>query len=145
MAFSPDGRHLAGARGGSVVVWDAATGEELRTLAGPANLVLKIQYAAAGRQVVGFTRHQATVWDAETGRTIATVAGLDGPAAVTPDGRRIVGLHGGIKWWDVQTGCEALFLVLPEDDLRRLVLSPDGRRVAASGSNYVAAWEAGPP
>ena len=98
-----------------------------------------------GRQVVGFSRRRATVWDADTGRTIATVDGLNGPAAVTPDGRRSAGLHGGIKWWDVQTGHEALFLMLPEDDLRRLVLGPDGRRVAASGSNYVALWEAGPP
>jgi WD40 repeat protein len=145
VSFSPDGRRLAGARDRSVVVWDAATGEELRTLAGPADPVLKVQFAAGGRQVVGFTHRQATVWDADNGRTIATVDGLNGPAFVTPDGRRIVGFNSGIKWWDVQLGREVLFLPMPEGRLRQLALSADGRRIAASGDDKLVLWEAGPP
>jgi WD40 repeat protein/tRNA A-37 threonylcarbamoyl transferase component Bud32 len=145
VSFSPDGRHLAGARGSSVVVWDAATGAEQRTLAGPADPVLKVQYADGGRRLVGFTRRGSTVWDSESGRTIATVDGLNGPAFITPDGRRIVGLHGGIRSWDVQLGREVLFLAQPEDDPRRLALSPDGRRVATSSGGKLILWEAGPP
>src|SRR5204863_145135 len=48
VSFSPDGKRLAGARDRSVVVWDATTGEELRTLAGPADPVLKVQFSRAG-------------------------------------------------------------------------------------------------
>ncbi len=145
VSFSPDGKRLAGARDRSVVVWDADTGEELRTLAGPADPVLKVRFAAGGRQVVGFTHRQATIWDADTGRIISTVDGLNGPAFVTPDGRRIVGINGGIKWWDVQLGREVLFLPMPAARLQQLALSADGRHVAASGANKLVLWEAGPP
>ena len=114
---------------------------------GPADPVLKVQFAAGGRQVVGFTRRQATVWDADTGRTIATVDGLSGPAFITPDGRRIVGpTSGGIKWWDVQLGREVLFLPMPDGHAScGLALSADGRRVATSSGNKLILWEAGPP
>ena len=96
-------------------------------------------------------RRQATVWDVDSGRAVATVAGLNGPAAVTPDGRRIVGLHGvgtesGIKWWDVQLGREVLFLPTPEGGLGlTLALSADGRRVAAAPGDKLILWEGGPP
>src|SRR5262249_6763203 len=109
------------------------------------DLVLKVQYAAGGRQLVGFTRRQATVWDAVTGRVIATVDGLNGPAFITPDGRRIVGLDGGIKWWDVPLGREAMFLALAEDCLPRLALSRDGRHLATAGLTRLRLWEGGPP
>jgi eukaryotic-like serine/threonine-protein kinase len=152
VAFSPDGRRLAGARDRDVVVWDAVTGTELRLLGGPTEPVLKVQFAAGARQVVGFTHRQATVWDADTGRTIATVDGLDGPAAVTPDGRRVGGVHGGtgVKWWDVHLGREVLFLPLPDGPARPsrpspLAVSADGRRVATSSGNRLFLWEAGPP
>src|SRR4029077_19788196 len=145
----------AGARDRSVVLWDAATGEELRTLAGPADPIAQVQFAVGGRQVVGFTHRQAPVWDADPGRTIATVDGVNGPAFITPDGRRIVGLHGGIKWWDVQLGRELLFLPLPDifHRPRGLARSDDGRHVAICSynpnSNGVGSklilWEAGPP
>jgi WD40 repeat protein len=145
VAFSPDGGRLAGARDKDVVVWDAATGAELRTLTGPTGPVLKVQFADGGRQVVGFTRRQATVWEADTGRTIATVDGLNGPAFITPDGRRIVGVHNGIKWWDVQLGREVLYLPLPGAPGRPLplALSADGRRVATSSDSKLLLWEAG--
>jgi hypothetical protein len=45
----------------------------------------------------------------------------------------------------VQLGREVLFLALPEDDLRRLTLSPDGRRLATAGRDRLMLWEAGPP
>jgi WD40 repeat protein len=149
VSFSPDGRRIAGGRDRSVVLWHAATGEELRTFAGPADPIAHVQFAVDGRQVVGFTHRQATVWDTDTGRTIATVDGVNGQAFVTPDGRRIVGvdggISGGIKWWDVLLGREVLFLPLPEVGKHRLALSPDGRRLAATDRNKIMLWEAGLP
>jgi WD40 repeat protein len=154
VSFSPDGTKLAGARDKDVVVWDTATGTELRALIGPTQPIVKVQFVAGGRQVVGFTQHQATVWDVDTGRIFATVDGLNGPAFVTPDGRRIVELHEGIKWWDVQLGREVLFLPFSDNSARRpaLALSADGRRVAISvndgrngATSKLILWEAGPP
>jgi WD40 repeat protein len=146
VSFSPDGRRLAGARDKNVVVWNAATGEELRTLSGLNEPVLRVRFADGGRQVVGFSHHQAAVWDAETGRTIATTDGLSGPAFVTPDGRRFVRIQGGIKWWDARLGREILVLPVPggSGPLSPLALSADGRCVATSSGNKLMLWEAGP-
>src|SRR5207244_2522423 len=100
VAFSPDGQRLAGAHDCCVKLWDVVTGKELRTFSGLTEPALKVQFAVGGRQVVGFSARQARVWDTATGRTIAAVDGLKGPALITPDGERIVGIHGGlIKWW----------------------------------------------
>ncbi|MCI0683334.1 MAG: WD40 repeat domain-containing protein [Gemmataceae bacterium] len=147
VAFSPDGQRLAGAADHSVKTWDVATGKELRTFSGPADHIIGVQFVAAGRQVIGFTRRQATVWDADTGQTIATVDGVGGPAFATPDGLRVVAIHGGlVKWWDARLGRELLSLSVPEETrLIQLALSADGRRVAAAGERKVVMWHAAAP
>jgi len=145
--FSPDGRRLAGAHDRSVKLWDVATGQELRSFSKLADPVLKVQFADKGRQIVGFTHHQATVWHADSGRIVATVEGLNGPASVTPDGLRIVGIHGKrLRWWDTRLGKELMFLTFQDknSDIGLLALSGDGQRLAAARRDKLMIWQAAP-
>jgi len=74
------------------------------------------------------------------------VDGLKGPALATSDGRRIVGLYGGlIKWWDARLGRELLFLTVPEEPQPiPLALSADGQLLAAAGQRRLFLWQATP-
>ena len=58
MAFSPDGKRLASASGGSatrwnreVKVWDAQTGQELLTLKGHTGIVNSVAFSPDGKRL----------------------------------------------------------------------------------------------
>jgi WD40 repeat protein len=77
VAFAPDGRSLAGACGGDVRVWDAATGEQKRvTQYGRAHLP-RLLYAPDGRWLLtGDWWGTARLCDAATGATRCKFGGL---------------------------------------------------------------------
>ncbi len=91
--FSPDGRYMATAGTGGIIIWDARTWKELRRVGG--------DVISGGRGHVGFSRDGRYVaaidaaghlhfWDPATGQDIHTVGdGLrpDGPVEFTHDGR----------------------------------------------------------
>ncbi len=52
MAFSPDGQRLASAgHDRTVKVWDAGTGQEIRTLTGHAGGVLSVAFSPDGQRL----------------------------------------------------------------------------------------------
>ena len=52
VAFSPDGKRLASAsRDGTVKVWDAATGQEIRTLKGHTGFVTSVAFSPDGKRL----------------------------------------------------------------------------------------------
>src|SRR5262249_42946792 len=58
VAYSPDGMHLAsGGDNGVVKIWDAATGQEVRTLQGHGDLIVGLAYSPDG------TRLASASWD----------------------------------------------------------------------------------
>jgi WD40 repeat protein len=62
-----------------VAVWDLATGERLRTLAGHQRKVTSVAVSPDGRHVVsGSGDGTVAVWDLHTGEPLARLA-LDGP------------------------------------------------------------------
>jgi WD40 repeat protein len=113
LAFSPDGKALAGATSdGQVAVWDVATGNVQRLMVGPiippvrptpgVNLpgrpawVTGLAYAPDGRSLVT-TGHERVVrvWDPDTGRERFTAPGSY--PAYSPDGTTVaVGAYGGL-------------------------------------------------
>jgi WD40 repeat protein len=81
VAFSPDGRRIAGAgkrpigplgRSGSgeVKVWDAETGRELLTLQGHTGAVRSVAFSPDGQRLVSLGGGEVRVWDAETGQQL---------------------------------------------------------------------------
>ena len=110
-AISRDGRFIASASSDQTVkIWDAATGEERRTLIGHAAAVNGCAFSPDGSSIatVGADR-TVRIWDRDTG---AERLAIDGHAHVVnrcafgPDGTWLVSVSadGTLKTWDAATG-----------------------------------------
>jgi WD40 repeat protein len=103
MAFSPNGKRLAGTNG---VVWNAETGEELFLLPGYFDYCTGIVFSPDSKRVVASSADKTVkVYDAETGRELLSVEGHGGNSngiTFSPDGHRLAagGANGTIKIYD---------------------------------------------
>jgi YD repeat-containing protein len=139
VAFSPNGQWLAAAGGefnqpGEVKVWDAATGQAIRTLKGHTKEVVSVAFSPDGQWLASASQGDGTVkvWDAATGKVIHTLtheatvhrsvqeqrdaagqvirsftqSGGVSSVAYNPDGRTLASASadGAVKVWDAATG-----------------------------------------
>ena len=57
-------------------LWDTATGKEIRTLAGHANVVMGVAFSPNGRTLASSSADRtAKLWEADGGRLIRTLRG----------------------------------------------------------------------
>jgi DNA-binding beta-propeller fold protein YncE len=132
-----------------VKVWDAATGQEIRTLTGHAGFVTSVAYSPDGRRLAsaGFVQ-TVKVWDAGTWQEILTLRGHTNSVysvAYSPDGRRLASasLDRTVQLWDTATGQEIRTLTGHMNSICSVAFSPDGQRLAsASEDGTVKLWDA---
>jgi WD40 repeat protein len=146
VAFTPDGRAVAGVEGDHVGLWDL-TGRPLgtRRLPGGGKKLLEVLPAAGRAVVVWFADGEVVVHEMpDAARPAPRSAVLRkppalAPVAVTPDGRTVLVLapDGGLKFYDVDARSDAFGKELaaeparaPAGKLTALVVSPDGGRAA---------------
>jgi WD40 repeat protein len=169
LAFSPDGKWLAGYSvpassdnrtiEGELTLWDAKTGQEIRTLQGHADWVTSAAFSLDGQHLAGAGGEpgmpgQVRVWDTRTGKEILNLQGLTGwvyNVAFSPDGHRLAGALGGtgevkgwgeVKVWDVQSGQETFTFQGHTGPVLSVAFSSDGQRLAsASADRTVKVWE----
>jgi WD40 repeat protein len=87
-ALSPDGRHVARARGHLVEVLDLASGAVVTTLKGHTSEVEGVAYAGPDILVAGSSDGRLRLWNVTSGTELAALMGLgeDDYVVVTPDG-----------------------------------------------------------
>jgi WD40 repeat protein len=110
VAFSPDGRRIAGAGkrpsdvpvlppagSGEVKVWDAETGRELLTLQGHTSEVWNVAFSPDGQRLASAGYGEVKVWDAQTGQQLLALKGWGLYLAFSRDGHWLLTSR---KLWD---------------------------------------------
>ena len=148
VAFSPDSRTLAIARGDGIQLWDAATGTFRHTLIGYGDRVDFVVFSPDGRTLASVESRRLRLWDAAAGtlRHTLDLPGSVRAVAFSPDGRTLAGAGwdwGGdtIYLWDAATGSLRHTLDLPSP-VYLVAFSPDGRTLASSSRDRtVRLWD----
>ena len=154
VAYSPDGSQLTTSSHGMARIWNAETGNPIRTLVAGLEYitVLSVAYSPDGSQLVGGgSNGDVLFWDAETGN--GPIRTLEGglyihSVAYSPDGTRIAsnGYYGSdvlirnaetgrlIRRLEGHTGFDMHFV---GSAVSSVAYSPDGAQLASNGINGV--------
>lgn len=145
VAFSPDGKLLAAGSGyNGVILWDAATGKEVRRIDPPVGDF--VAFAPDGKTLATARNWQqgeasgvVQLWDVATGKLTGQLKG-DGNLirciAFAPDGKRLAAHSqwgtaqpGAVRVWEVATGKE--LLRIPTNSAgHTIAFAPDGKLLA---------------
>jgi len=147
VAFSPDGRLMAGAGGqGSVLMMDAASGRIVEELGSGARVV-SVAFAPSGEAIAaGREDGSVEILGAADGAVMFRMLGHGGQVnsvAFSSDGSRLVsgGSDGNVIVWDARTGAPLGLLEGHDGPVWSVAFSPDGKWVASgSEDQYVKLW-----
>lgn len=146
VAFSPDGRlAVSGSKDFTAIIWDVATGTELRQLRGHQENISKVAFSPDGRSILTGSKDASLIlWDAQTGEMIRQFVGHNSRItglAFSPDGRHILSSVTTAILWDVETG-EPLHEFRMASSIKSLSISPDGvTAITASADGILALWD----
>ncbi|HUH67280.1 MAG TPA: caspase family protein [Syntrophales bacterium] len=169
--LSPDGNHALSTGGGGrksdreqrgvINLWDATTGELVKTFAGTGGskdlgaAVLSMAFSLDGKYALsGGTDGSVRLWDISSGVELRTIYGHTGfvgakAVAFSPDRRSFLSVGGSdglAKLWDIASGREIRSFRVSDDrfvEIKRLggiisgwvAFSPDGKRIIYMGSD----------
>jgi WD40 repeat protein len=167
VAFSPDGKTAVSggfsgdsvssvADPGQLILWDLATGQEIRRFEGHSSGVVAATFAPDGQAILassGFftnvdNEKNLILWDVATGAKIwdfAHTGSIDNYAlAVSPDGSRaLTGTAGNeVILWDLSSGQQLQSFEGHSTLVTSIAYTPDGRRALSGDANgLVILWD----
>ena len=151
VAITPDSRYgVSGSEDNTLILWDLATGQAIRTFHGEDRTILAVAITPDGQRVLSASEGGTlTVWDLAAGTVVSTIRVNTlmpvTAVAVLPDGTQVIsgGQEGKLKLWDLATGR----LVREMDAggfasiITALAVLPGGTQVVASSVWAVALWD----
>jgi WD40 repeat protein len=154
VAVSPDGERIASSsQDGIIKIWDAKTGQELRSVPAHDNQVRSIAFSPDGHWLAsGSWDKTVKIWDSRTGALRCNLEGnkeVVWSVAFNPDGK-LVASGGGLdrvaelKLWNAATGQEVRTLSGHTGQVRCIAFSSDGRRLASGAAEHdrtVKVWD----
>jgi hypothetical protein len=147
--FTPDGeRALSGAINDTIYLWDAKTGEIVRSFEGHKGGVHRVAISPDGHYVLAGSNEGKTLrlWDVATGKLLRDFIGHEGSihgVAFSGDGCRAISCSGDktVRLWDVATGKELYCFTGHTDTVWRVAFSPDDRyALSASQDKTLRLW-----
>ena len=152
LAYSPDGRWLAGAGADqkTVCLFDARTYEPSAQFPGHEGVIRAVAFSPDSRRLASCSSdHTVRLWQIDGGGCQVLRGPTDEVFAVAfhPDGRRLAsaGRDRAVWLWDLTRGEEAARLQGHTDYVWSLAFSPDGAAlVSGSGDTTVRLWDTAP-
>jgi RNA polymerase sigma factor (sigma-70 family) len=158
VAFSPDRKTLAsGTKDGTVWLWEAATGKEIRRITESHTFVDSVAYSPDGKLLACRSHNNGIgLWDVVSGKEVRRLAGSNAqyPASFTgpmacgfriafsPDGKTLAAASGdltfkdnAIRLWDVAGGKEIRRFQGHRGAVRIFAFAPDGKTLATGGED----------
>jgi WD40 repeat protein len=151
IAFTSDSKLMAsGSVDKTIVLWDPATGSQLRALKGHTGTVGSVAFSPDDKQLAsGSADNSIKIWDVPSGRETQTMTGhtlFVSSVAFSPDGKTLASGSGDqtVKLWDVATGRELRTLAAGMPALAGIPISVafsrDGKTLA-TGAQLVKLWD----
>lgn len=136
VSFSADGRLLAGGSWDRTVrIWDARSGEVIRTLQGHKGYVRAVAFAPSGSLLAsGSDDRTVILWNAKTGEPERALEGFAGDVyalSFSADGETLAVASDDVTLWNPQTGKLTAVFELEARAVSSMHLSPDGKLLAA--------------
>ena len=162
VAVSPDGKYLASGSSkiikgkyfwnddthcGELFIWDAKSGQRIKTLEGHSNRVFSLSWSPDGKYLAsGSWDYTVIIWDAKSGQRIKTLYGHSrGVKSVcwSPDGKYLASgsTDKTVIIWDANSGQRIKSLEGHSSLVKSVCWSPDGKYLASgSGDKTVKIW-----
>jgi WD40 repeat protein/serine/threonine protein kinase len=141
VAWSPDGRQLAGGGGdGELIVWDASDGREQRRFLAHTGGVSSVAWSPDGKKLASGGEDQvARIWDVPAfSQLVAYQAHSDNVKSIawSPDGGRVASgsADSTVRIWDAASGAAERIISMGAA-VRAMAWSPHGNWLAAGGND----------